>query len=406
VTSLSHKIRLYPNKEALTYLAKSAGTSRFAYNWALARWKEKYLAGEKTSAYGLDKEFNSRKGPDFPWTYEVSKWVTQKSIQDLGDSFKRFFKNLSRYPRFKKKGVSHDSFYINSDQLKVSGKYLKLPKLQGYIKMAQTIRFKEGEVKFAVISRDSAGDWYASFSIEISEDSYIYPNKCENQAIVGVDLGIKTLATCSDGTKFENPKPLARAQRKLRRSQRSLARRVKGSLNRVKAKILVARIHRRVTRIRLDSIHKMTSWLVKTFRFIGIEDLNVRGMIRNHKLARALADASFGEIRRQIEYKAKLSGSSVVIADRFYPSSKRCSNCGEKIERLDLSEREWSCPSCGVIHDRDENASINLKLVAEGYSETLNACGETVRPMPRHKAGHRRVSLKQESVHLMEEVLS
>jgi putative transposase len=229
VISLSHKIRLYPNKEALKYLAKSAGTSRFAYNWALARWKEKYTSGEKTSAYGLDKEFNARKGIEFPWTYEVSKWVTQKAIQDLGDSFKRFFKKLSRYPRFKRKGASRDSFYINSNHLKVSGKYLKLPKLQGYIKMAQPIRFKEGEIKFAVISKDSAGDWYASFSIEISEESYIYPNKCESQAIVGVDLGIKTLATCSDGTKFENPKPLARAQRKLRRSQRRLARRVKGS---------------------------------------------------------------------------------------------------------------------------------------------------------------------------------
>jgi putative transposase len=390
----------------MKYLAKSAGTSRFAYNWALARWKEKYLAGEKTSAYGLDKEFNARKGSDFPWTSEVSKWVTQKAIQDLGDSFKRFFKKLSRYPRFKKKGSSHDSFYINSNHLRISGKYLKLPKLQGHIKMAQTLRFKDGEVKFAVISRDSCGDWYASFSFEISEGSYVYPHKCENQAVVGVDLGIKTLATCSDGTKFENPKPLARAQRKLRRSQRRLARKVRGSKNRAKAKLLVARVHRRVTRVRLDSIHNLTSWLVKTFRFIGIEDLNVQGMIKNHKLARALADASFGEIRRQTEYKSKLSESHVVVADRFYPSSKRCSDCGETLERLDLSVREWSCPSCGVIHDRDENASTNLRLVAERYSETINACGEAVRPVQRRKAGQRRASLKQESVNQVGEVLT
>ena len=272
--------------------------------------------------------------------------------------------------------------------------------------MAQPLRFKEGEVKFVVISRDSAGDWYASFSVEILEGTYVYPHKCESQAVVGVDLGIKTLATCSEGTKFKNPKPLARAQRKLRRSQRSLARKTKGSQNRVKAKLLVAKIHRKVTRIRLDSIHNLTSWLVRTFRFIGIEDLNVRGMVKNHKLARALADASFGEIRRQIEYKSKLSGSHVVVADRFYPSSKRCSDCGNILERLDLSTREWSCPSCEVIHDRDKNASINLRLVAERYSETKNACGEPVRPVHRRKATHRQASLKQESVVQVGEVLT
>lgn len=399
--SLSHKIRLYPNKEALTYLAKSAGTSRFAYNWALARWKEKYTSGEKPSAFSLNAEFNARKGSDFPWTSEVSKYCCQQAILDLGDSFKRFFKKLSRYPKFKKKGVSKDSFYIGANHLKVSGKYLKLPKLIQPIKMAQEIRFPQGRILSCTISKDSAGDWYASFSLEISEDLYVYPHKCENQAVVGVDLGIKTLATCSDGTRVENPKPLARAQRKLRRSQRSLARKVKGSKNRLKSKILVARVHRKVTRIRLGAIHNLTSWLVKTFRFIGIEDLNVKGMVRNHKLARALADASFGEIRRQIGYKSVLSGSRVVVADRFFPSSKRCSDCGEILERLDLSTREWSCPSCGVIHDRDENASINLRLVAERYLETINACGEPVRPVQRRKAGHRQGSLKQESDHLM-----
>lgn len=395
--SLSHKIRLYPNKESLEYLAKSAGTSRFAYNWALARWKESYASGEKPSAFKLNAEFNARKGSDFPWTYEVSKYCCQQAILDLGDSFKRFFKKLARYPRFKRKGISHNSFYLGSNAFRVSGRYLKLPKLEKPIKMAQEIRFPGGRTLSCTISKDSAGDWYASFSLEIPEEFYVYPHKCENQAPVGVDLGIKTLATCSDGTKFENPKPLVRAQRKLRRSQRSLARKTKGSRNRAKSKILVARVHRKVTRIRLDSIHKMTSWLVKTFRFIGIEDLNVRGMLRNHKLARALADASFGEIRRQLEYKSKLSGSSVIVAYRWYPSSKKCSDCGEILERLALSEREWACPSCGSVHDRDENASINLRLVAERHSETINACGELVRPVQRRKAGHWQGSLKQES---------
>jgi putative transposase len=405
--SLAHKIRLYPNQEALRYLAKSAGTSRFAYNWALARWKKRYRDGEKPTVNRLNAEFNARKGNEFPWTSEVSKYCCQQAILDLGDAFKRFFEHLTRYPKFKKKGRSKDSFYLANDALKVSGKYLKLPKLLQPIKMAQKVRFP-GKIQSCTVSRDSCGDWYASFSMAIPEAKskrstenpkpYEYPNKCENQAFVGVDLGIKTLATYSYESgcmKVPNPRPLARAQRKLRRSQRSFAKKLKGSNNRLKSKLLVARIHRRVRRIRLDSIHKLTKWLVKTFRWIGIEDLNVRGMVKNRKLARALADASFGEIRRQLQYKAALSGSFVVVADRWFPSSKKCSDCGITKQRLDLSEREWSCPRCGTNHDRDTNAALNLRFVAERYSETLNACGETVSPNPHERVGL--VSLKQVS---------
>jgi putative transposase len=182
----------------------------------------------------------------------------------------------------------------------------------------------------------------------------------------------------------------------LKHRQQVLSRKVKGSQNRAKARISLAKAHRKVTRIRHDAWHHVTSWLVKSFRFIGIEDLNVQGMIRNHSLAKSLSDAAFYEFRRQLEYKSRLAGGHVAVADLFYPSSKLCSCCGYKLESLDLSEREWTCPRCGSVHDRDENASKNLELVALRYRETINACGEGVRPKPSRRAVFRRPSVKQE----------
>ena len=183
-------------------------------------------------------------------------------------------------------------------------------------------------------------------------------------------------------------------ERKLKRVQRSLSRKVRGSNNREKARLRLAHIHRKIARIRLSASHKATSELVKSFIRIGLEDLNVKGMLRNHKLAKAVADASFGEIRRQIEYKAKLSGSMTVLADRFYPSSKLCSNCGHRLKKLSLKVRSWVCPACNARHDRDLNAAKNLEFVAVSHTETKNACGEGVRPKSRRRQGH--PSLKQE----------
>ena len=394
MAQLAHKIRIYPSSSAEVYLLKSCGTARFTWNWALARWRELYTSGAKPSSLSLNREFNARKRSEFPWTSEVSKYAPQQAILNLGDGFSKFFNKLSRYPRFKKKGVSRDSFYLGADVLKVSGHYLKLPKLPKPVKMAEPVRFS-GKILFCNISRDAAGDWYASFNIELAED-YVYPHKCENQAVVGVDIGLKTLATCSDGTSFDNPRALRAAERRIRRRSQSLSRKKAGSKNRAKAKICLARAHRKVTRIRQGAWHNVTSWLVKNFRFIGIEDLNVRGMVKNHCLAKSLSDAALGEFRRQVTYKSKLAGSNVVSADRFYPSSKLCSCCGHKLDELDLSVREWVCPQCGVVHDRDENASQNLRLVAAGYAETLNACGEDVSPKPSRRASLRRTSVKQE----------
>jgi len=399
---LAHRIKLCPNQEAERYLRKASGTARFAYNWALKTWKDKYSQSEKgMSGYSLVKEFNSIKDDQFPWVREVSKWAPQKAIQNLGDAFKRFFKKESKYPQFKKKGKSKDSFYVGENDFKVTGKYLKLPLLKKPIKMIQSLRFK-GEVKSVVISR-SVDKWFASFSIQIPDETFVYAHACDSQDAVGVDVGIKTLATLSTGEKIENPKPLRKAERKIRILSKSLSKKQKGSSNRAKACLRLAKAHRKVAQIRSNVWHRITSKLVRTFRFIGIEDLNVRGILKNHKLAKSIQDAAFYEFHRQVEYKSKLSGSNIALAGRFFPSSKTCSCCGYIYKELVLGESEWVCPSCGAVHDRDANASINLRNVALRYRETLNACGEDVRPETKagspEGAGHGRGRsfMKQES---------
>jgi len=391
---LSHCIKLYPNRKAESYLRRAAGVARHAYNWALARWMEKYESGEKgMSGFSLVKEYNSVKKTEFPWTQEVSKWAPQKAIQDLGDAFKRFFQGKARYPKFKKKGRSKDSFYVAGDHAKVEGKRLRLPKL-GWIRMAQAVRFP-GVIQNVTLSF-TGGWWYASFQVEI-DDSYVYPHRCETQASVGVDLGVKALATLSTGEVYENPRVLGEYLRRIKTLSRELARRKKGSKNREKTKKRLAKLHAKVSFIRRLTLHRITSRLVRDFNLIGIEDLNVKGMVKNRSLARAISDASFGEFRRQLAYKAPLAGSEVVLANRFFPSSKTCSVCGEKYEELTLSEREWACGACGVVHDRDVNAAKNLRFVARSHRETRNACGGGVRPSSNLEVRGRLSSSKQES---------
>ena len=389
MTQLAHKIRLYPNQEAIVYFQRTAGTARFAWNWALATWKKKYEAGEKgMSGYSMVKEFNAIKGAEFPWTSEVTKWAPQKAIQDLGDAFNRFFKKQTRYPRFKKKGISKDSFYLGVGDFKIDGKRLKIPKI-GWVKMAQGPRFP-GTPKSVTISRE-ADQWFASISVELDE-SWVYPHQCETQAEVGIDLGISDTLILDNNIKLNYPKKLERLYRKIRETQRSLSRKRKGSQNREKAKLKVARLWLRVRRVRQDWTHRVTSGLVSMYRWIGMESLNVQGMMKLRSLARKIGEACWGEIKRQLLYKSELAGGHVVLADRFFPSSKLCSSCGHKMKELSLSVREWTCPACRVSHDRDVNAAMNLKLVARRYRETLNVCGEDVRPVSFGKSA---ASVKQ-----------
>jgi len=351
---------------------------RFAYNWALNRWKEKHQAGEKSdcSGYSLVKEFNAIRREQFPWTYDVTKWASQKAIQDLGATFKRFFNKQNRYPQFKKKGRCRDSFYLGLVDFKLEGKKIHIPKL-GWIKMAQELRFP-GKPKSVTISREGS-EWFVSVLVDV-DPSWKYPHQCKSQATVGIDLGIgDRLAILSDGTIIENPRVYRRLERKIKRFNQSLSRKQKGSKNREKIKTQLARLHTRIRRVRADTTHRMTAQIVEQYRVIGVEDLSVKGMMKNRRLSKSFGDASLGEILRQLQYKSELAGCELVQADRGFPSSKLCSECGWKNADLQLGDREWVCEDCGCVHDRDLNAARNLEIVAQRHRETINACGEDVR---------------------------
>ena len=371
-----HKIKLDPTQEQAIYFARACGVARFAFNWALAAWKEEYEAGGKPNEAALRKRLNAIQGEQFPWMSEVTKVAPQNAIKNVGVAFQHFFRRVKQggkpgYPRFKRKGL-HDSFRADngpkdaeSHAVECIGKTIKLPRC-GVVRMREELRFS-GRTLAATVSKMADG-WYVAILVDTS-DCLSGPL---DHGAVGVDLGIKELATLSDGTVFPSLKPHRAAHRRLVRLSRSLSRKQKGSANRAKAKTKLAKLHKRIADIRVDALHKLTHRLATEFDTIAIEDLNVKGMVRNSHLARSVSDAGFGEFRRQLEYKAAMTGTSVFIVDRFYPSSKTCSTCGE-IHEMKLSNRVMVC-GCGNVMDRDLNAAINLKNKA--VSSTVTACGE------------------------------
>ena len=404
---LAHKIALDPNNAQATYFARAAGVARFAYNWALAEWGRQYEASKnnpaapKPSQAALRRQLNAIKREQFPWMLEVTKNAPQMAIMQLGQAFQNFFAGRAKYPQFRKKGV-HDRFTVSNDQFAVDGSRIRIPNL-GWVRMRETLRFT-GKIMSATVSR-VADRWFVSLTVDTPDASHLPP--AENQGsrsdtslsaqgkdVVGVDLGVSALATLSTG---EPPIPGPKAHKalldRLRRLSRGLSRKVKGSANRRKAKARLAKLHARIAAIRSDALHKLTTDLTRRFHTIGIEDLNVRGMMRNRHLARSIADMSFFEFRRQLAYKAAMRGGRVVVADRWFASSKMCSACGHALETLPLSVREWACPVCGVVHDRDVNAAINLKNMA--VSSTVSACGEEGAGRAR-KSAVKPASVKQE----------
>lgn len=388
-----HKIALKPNNMQKTFFARSAGTSRFAYNWALARWQALYKAGQKPSEVSIRRDLNAIKSDEFPWMLEVGKCAPQQAIKNLGMAFSRFFKRQGGYPSFKKKG-QNDSFRCDNgppqkgaDAIQIQGKKIRIPRL-GWVRMREKLRF-EGQVKSVTISL-KAGRWYASVTVEVSQIEEL-PTK--NQGAVGIDLGSHHLATLSTGAQFEAPKPYRKLKAKLKRMQRQVSRKAKGSKNRKKAVFRLQRLHARIASIRLESLHQLSCSITNQYDLIAIEDLNVKGMMSNHHLAGTIADLGFYEFRRQIEYKSKRKGNKVVVVDRWFPSSKLCSSCQNKNETLALSERVWSCDHCGSEHDRDINAAKNI--LYQAVSSTVTACGEGSAG-PVHMSEVKLPSMKQE----------
>lgn len=375
----AHKIRLEPNNKQRTYLARAAGTARFAYNWGLHRWQEEYELHKADPAHPLPsqlllrRELNAQKREAYPWMMDVTKCAVQESLIDLGRAFDNFFHKRAKYPKPKKKGL-HDSFTVSSGTFAVDGDRIRIPKL-GYVRMSEPLRF-DGKLLSATVSR-TADQWFVSLSIET--DDQVPTNKPHRS--VGVDLGVTAFASLSNRTKVAGPKAHDRLLAKQARLSRQLSRKQKGSKNRYKAKMKLARLHARIANMRKDSIHKLTTDLASNYEVICIEDLNVSGMVKNHNLARVVSDMGFFEFRRQLGYKCERSGSTLVAIDRWYPSSKTCSLCEEVVDSLPLSVRSWTCEGCGAKHDRDINAAINIERVglASISSPTASSAGSNDR---------------------------
>ena len=374
--SIAHKIELMPNNKAKTHFRKAFGCARVTYNWGLDRWEYYYKQGIDKTYLDLKKEFNAIKKTQFPFVYEVSKYATQQPFIHLNRAFQKFFRDLEQgkvsYPKFKKKKMNSGSYYIGGDQVVIKDeKYLKVPNLD-LVKMREKLRF-EGKINSVTISQK--GDkFFASFNMQISKDEYIktHPKAQKNQLGLGIDLGLKSFLSLSNGLEVKAPKPLDRLERLLVRRSRQLSKKhhaktkqeasqgVKRSKNYQKASIKLNKLYRRIANIRGDFLHKTTSCLVKNVQYFCLEDLNVQGMMRNHRLAKAISDVSFSEFKRQLEYKAKYNDKTIYQVDRFYPSSKLCSNCGSLKADLTLSDRVYCCDKCGTRLDRDYNASLNL----------------------------------------------
>ena len=373
IVSRSHKIALEPTADQERQFKRAAGVARFTWNWALAEWKAWYKAGKKPSAMALKKHFNAIKGELFPWVYDSPRDANAQPFANLDKAYKRFFGGDAKYPKFKKKGKCRDAFYVANDKFHVEGDVITLPRI-GKVKMREALRFG-GKVVCATVSR-TANRWFVSISVEVD----LPVLACENQASrVGVDLGVKNLATVAgldDDINIEGPKPLQAALKRLARLNRSLSRKVKGSKNREKARLKVARCHARIAGVRADALHKLTTWLVRTYGCVVIEDLGVKGMMRNGKLARVISDMGFGEFRRQLDYKQALSQAEVIVADRWFLSSRCCRKCDVVSAGLTLKDRVFHCENraCGHVEDRDIHAARNLERYP-GLPGNLYACG-------------------------------
>lgn len=367
----SYKVELDLNDKQRTACLQHAGAARWAYNFGLRRKREAYAAGQKTpTAIDLHRELVVLKKTDVPWMRTVSKCAPQQALRNLDTAYTNFFRRCKQgvrekgFPKFKSRKRGIGSFMLEG-AVRATSQTVTLPRI-GEVRLKEQGYIPTDAVIKSVVVSERAGHWFVA--VRTDEPERLLPAGGES---LGVDVGITHLATLSDGTTFENPKALRKAQYLLRQRQKAVSRRAKGGANRRKAVQKLARQHYRVACIRRDAIHKATTAITKRAAVLGIESLNVAGMLKNHRLAGALADAGLSEFHRQLDYKMKWRGGVVVKADRFFPSSKKCSSCDQVKNTLLLSERVFRC-ECGNVVDRDENAAINLKNLA--VSSTATAC--------------------------------
>jgi putative transposase len=357
------KVRLYPTIEQQEILAQHFGCARWWWNHALNLCIETYKATGKGLSQSALNSFlpKLKKQEDTQWLSECYSQVLQATTLNLVTAYRNFFEGRAKYPRFKSNRDRQSIQYPQS--VKVVDGLLKFPGRVGLVK-AKLHRLIEGPVKTVTVSMTLSGKYYASVLTELEGDK---PTPCTEGKIAGIDLGLKDFAIVNDGIKtrsYANPKHLAKHERNLKRKQQKLARKEKGSKSRNKARKLVARVHERVSNVRQDYLHKLSRKLVDDNQVIVVESLNTLGMVRNHKLAKAISDVGWGMFVNFLSYKLDREGKVLIEIDRWFPSSKLCSNCHYQIAELPLDIRAWTCPSCGVHHDRDGNAAINIR--AEG----------------------------------------
>jgi len=405
----AYRFALDPSPAQERALRSHAGAARFAWNWGLARCTERYGAERKWySAAELHKLWNAQKkaDPALAWWAENSKCAYQEAFRDLHQALREFVRSKRGerrgrrlgFPKFKKRGRCRDSFRFGAGVLRCAGTTVTLPRLgtiatyESTRKLARRLEAGTARILSATVSR-TAQRWFVSFTVEVERAAPA--THARPGSAIGVDLGVKTLLTGVDeaGTvvTVDGPKALRSSLRRLRRASRAHSRKARGSANRRKHAARLARVHARVASARIDALHKATTMLARQYETVVAEDLNVAGMTRNRRLARAVSDQGFGQARRMLAYKTAWSGGQLVVAGRFYPSSKTCSACGWRKPSLTLAERTFTCEACGLLLDRDVNAARNLLGLAASGAESENARGGTVRP-----GSARRVPVNQE----------